>query len=279
MKIFTAQKTLSEYLLKEKKNGRSIGFVPTMGALHNGHLSLINGATEKTDLVVVSIFVNPTQFNDAKDLVNYPRPLDADLAKLNTVKCDVLFMPEVSEMYSENEYWEPDLDGLDIILEGKQRPGHYKGVTQIVNKLFNVVKPDIAFFGQKDYQQFLVISKLISITGSDIELVMCPIIREKDGLAMSSRNVLLSEEERQIALILSGVLNQAKKDFDDTTIVNLKSNAITSLKSTKGLSLDYFEVCDAKSLQPVINKNKKDIIALVAASIGSTRLIDNIILR
>lgn len=279
LKIFTTRKALSEYLSKERDNGRSIGFVPTMGALHNGHLSLIKNAAERTDLVVVSIFVNPTQFNDVKDLIKYPRPLDEDLAKLKTVKCDVLFIPEINEMYPENEYWEPDLEGLDLILEGKHRPGHYKGVTQIVKKLFDAIKPDVAFFGQKDYQQFLIVSKMVSKSGSDIELVMCPIIREKDGLAMSSRNVYLSDQEHHMALMLFRVLEQVKKDFEIKTVAELKNNAIRSLQATAGLSPEYFEICNSTSLEPVLNKKEKNIIALVAARIGSTRLIDNIILR
>jgi pantoate--beta-alanine ligase len=279
LKIFTTRKALSDYLSSERQNGKTIGFVPTMGALHEGHLSLIKNAEDRSNLIVVSIFVNPTQFNDLNDLKKYPRPLDADLDKLKTVKCDVLFMPEVNEMYSGNEYWEPDLEGLDTILEGKQRAGHYKGVTQIVKKLMDVIKPDLAFFGQKDYQQFLIISKMLSKSDSNVELVMCPTVREKDGLAMSSRNIHLSDKEHQTALTLSQVLKQAKIDFGILTLPKLKAKAINTLVATPGLELDYFEICDGLTLQPVITKDAKSIIALTAARIGSTRLIDNIILR
>lgn len=279
LKIFTTRKVLSDYLSSERQNGKTIGFVPTMGALHEGHLSLIKNAEERTDLIVVSIFVNPTQFNDLNDLRKYPRPLDADLEKLKTVKCDVLFMPEVDEMYSGNEHWEPDLEGLDTILEGKQRAGHYKGVTQIVKKLLDVIKPDVAFFGQKDYQQFLIISKMLSKSDSNIELIMCPTVREKDGLAMSSRNIHLSDKEHQTALTLSQVLKQAKIDFGILSLPELKAKAINTLMATPGLELDYFEICDGLTLQPVITKDAKSIIALTAARIGATRLIDNIILR
>lgn len=279
LKIFTTRREVSSYLSQQREGGKSIGFVPTMGALHQGHLSLINSASEKTDLVVVSIFVNPTQFNDIQDLEKYPRPVEADLERLRTVKCDVLFMPEVDEMYTQNEVWEPDLDGLDTVLEGKQRAGHYKGVTQIVKKLLDVIKPDVAFFGQKDYQQFLIISKMVSKSGLNVDLVMSPIIREEDGLAMSSRNVHLSDQEHQTALTLSRVLEQTKSNFSKTPIAELKTNAIKTLTTTPGLALDYFEICNGETLQPVSGKDEKSIVALVAARVGATRLIDNIILR
>lgn len=279
LKIFTTRTALSEYLSIEREQGKSVGFVPTMGALHEGHLSLIRTAAEKSDLVVVSIFVNPTQFNDLNDLKKYPRPIESDLKKLKSVKCDVLFMPEVSEMYSGDEVWEPQLDGLDTILEGKQRTGHYKGVTQIVKKLLDVVNPNMVFFGQKDYQQFLIISKMVSNSGMNMEIVMCPTVREKDGLAMSSRNIHLSDEEHQVALTLSRVLKQAKTDFTTLPISEIKAKAIKTLTSTPGLTLEYFEICDGSSLQPVITKDSDSIIALMAARVGPTRLIDNIIIR
>ena len=279
LKIFTTRTALSEYLSVEREQGKSIGFVPTMGALHEGHLSLIRTAAEKSDLVVVSIFVNPTQFNDINDLKKYPRPIESDLEKLKSVKCDVLFMPEVSEMYSGDEIWEPQLDGLDTILEGKQRTGHYKGVTQIVKKLLDVVNPNLVFFGQKDYQQFLIISKMVSNSGMNMEIVMCPTVREKDGLAMSSRNIHLSDAEHQVALTLSRVLKQAKTDFTTLSIPEVKAKAIKTLKSTPGLTLEYFEICDGSTLQPVLTKDSDSIIVLMAARVGPTRLIDNIIIR
>ncbi|MGB4774102.1 MAG: pantoate--beta-alanine ligase, partial [Daejeonella sp.] len=189
MKIVTTRLALSEYLKQRKLEGNIIGLVPTMGALHDGHLSLIEIAKSKTDLVVCSIFVNPTQFTDLNDLKNYPRPVETDINKLEAISCDVLFLPEVEEMYNKDEIWQLDLGGLDQVLEGKIRPGHYQGVTQIVYKLFEIVKPDFAFFGQKDYQQFMVISKMVNLLNMPVKLVVCPIIREDDGLAMSSRNI------------------------------------------------------------------------------------------
>lgn len=279
LKIFTTRRDLSSYLSQQREQGRSIGFVPTMGALHQGHLSLVKAAAERTDLVVVSIFVNPTQFNDVTDLERYPRPIEADIEKLRTVKCDVLFTPEVKEMYPETETWEPELDGLDLLLEGKQRAGHYKGVTQIVSKLLDVVKPDVAFFGQKDYQQFLIVSKMVAKSGLGIELVMAPIVREDDGLAMSSRNVHLSSDEHRTALALSRVLKRTKDDFNDKSIDELKANAINTLNAAPGLALDYFEICNGETLQPVHDKREKSIVALVAAHVGAIRLIDNIILK
>ena len=279
LKIFTTRQELSAYVSEQKEKGSSVGFVPTMGALHRGHLSLIDAAGSQTDLVVVSIFVNPTQFNDKKDLERYPRPVNADLEKLKTVKCDILFMPGVTEMYSGDEQWNPDLDGLDTVLEGEKRAGHYKGVTQIVKKLLDVVKPDKAFFGQKDFQQFLIISKMVAKSGLGTELVMCPIIREDDGLAMSSRNVHLSAGEHQTALALWLVLQKTKREFENKTIAELRADALQILNSTPGLTTDYFEICDSRSLEPVATKDTPGIIALVAAQVGSTRLIDNIILR
>jgi pantoate--beta-alanine ligase len=185
LKIFKTRQQLREYLDEARKTGKSIGFVPTMGALHNGHLSLIARAQQQTSLVVCSIFVNPTQFNDPKDLEKYPRPIESDIAKLEGAGCDVLFNPEVSEMYAGNEQWHLNIGELESLLEGASRPGHYQGVTQVVNKLFDIVQPDLAFFGQKDYQQYLVINKMIELLNLPVKLVMCPIEREPDGLAMS----------------------------------------------------------------------------------------------
>ncbi|MEO8794730.1 MAG: pantoate--beta-alanine ligase [Daejeonella sp.] len=279
MKIFHTRAALSDYLNTSKNNHLSVGLVPTMGALHNGHISLIDIAKQQTDVVVCSIFVNPTQFTDPKDLDNYPRPVEADISKLENANCDVLFMPSVSEMYQNNEKWNLDLSNLDDRLEGKFRPGHYQGVTQIVFKLFDTVKPDKAFFGQKDFQQFLVIQTMVQILKLDVELIMCPIIRENDGLAMSSRNIHLSAEEHKTALVLSKVLKHAQLDFDKKNIADLKQSATDQLNSVQGIDLEYFEICDAGDLNPVSDKSPGSIIALVAAKVGRIRLIDNIILK
>ena len=279
MKIFNTRASLSEFLKKEKADGKKIGFVPTMGALHQGHISLIDLAHKQSDLVVCSIFVNPTQFNDPKDLDRYPRPIDQDIQLLEKAACDVLFLPEVAEMYTAAETWHLALDGLDELLEGLHRPGHYQGVTQIVKKLFDTVEPDFAFFGQKDYQQFLVIEKMVQKLGLNVRLMMCPIIRETDGLAMSSRNVHLNPEERKNALALYQTLNWMKQQFELLSIQELQEQAQKQLLESPGIVLEYLEICDGENLQALQSKDVAKIVALVAAKVGQTRLIDNMILK
>jgi len=250
-----------------------------MGALHAGHLSLIKLARQKADVIVCSIFVNPTQFNDKKDLENYPRPVDDDIRKLEDVNCDILFIPEVNEMYNSAEKWKIDLGNFDQILEGKIRPGHYQGVTQIVKKLFDTIKPHYAFFGQKDYQQFMVISYMVKKLRIKIKLVLCPIIRESDGLAMSSRNIYLSPDDRKNALALFKGLSKAKELYKTKTIPQIKNEVNSYLYSAPGIELEYFEIFNANSFKAVSSKRSASLIALVAAKIGSIRIIDNIILK
>jgi pantoate--beta-alanine ligase len=248
-----------------------------MGALHQGHLSLIERAKHFNDKTICSIFVNPTQFNDPKDLLKYPRTIDQDISLLEQVDCDYLFKPEVDEIYDNNEQWHLAIGELEHLLEGKFRPGHYQGVTQVVYKLFNIVKPDTAYFGQKDYQQFLIISKMVEILNIPVKLVMCPIKREPDGLAMSSRNIHLTPEDRRHALILSKTLSWVEDDFDIHKIPQLKKEAELMIGNEPGVELDYFEIVNGDTLLPA-NKNSKSIVALVAAKVGKTRLIDNVIL-
>ena len=278
MKIFRTRTEVHIYIERLKLEGKRIGFVPTMGALHEGHLSLINAASEKSDTVVCSIFVNPTQFNDKTDLENYPRPIQNDVQKLEDAKCDVLFVPEVSEMYDSSDKWHIELSNLDNILEGEIRPGHYQGVTQIVKKLFDIIQPDYAFFGQKDFQQFVVISYMVRKLDVNVELIMCPIIREKDGLAMSSRNIYLSKEDRQNALSLFQSLSKAKAEFANLSLSQVKKNAIDRLSKASGIKLEYFELYDADTFTPALSKTSENIIALVAARVGNIRIIDNMIL-
>ncbi|MFD0750994.1 pantoate--beta-alanine ligase [Mucilaginibacter calamicampi] len=277
MKHFTTIQSLVQHLSGLHKKGLSIGFVPTMGALHNGHLSLIRIAQQQCDIVVCSIFVNPTQFNDPRDLEKYPRPIAEDIKKLEQVKADILFEPRVKEMYADNEHWHLPIGELEHLLEGASRPGHYQGVTQVVNKLFAIVKPDVAFFGQKDYQQFLVISRMVTLLNLPVKLIMCPIARETDGLAMSSRNVHLSATERQNALILSKTLNRVKHNFNSDDIWRLKLEAERAIAAQPGVELSYFEIADAETLHAA-TANTPHIVALVAAKVGNTRLIDNVIL-
>ena len=275
MKIFTTKKEIAQYFAQ--KDGKITGFVPTMGALHPGHLSLIEQAQQISSEVICSIFVNPTQFNDPKDLEKYPRPIAADISLLEQAGCDILFNPPVTEIYDDNEKWHLDIGELEHLLEGKFRPGHYQGVTQVVYKLFNIVKPDLAFFGQKDYQQFLVISKMVELLHMPVKLVMCPIQRESDGLAMSSRNIHLTAYDREHALILSKTLSWVKNNFDAGNIPAIKQQAELMVNNEPGIGLEYFEIVDGQTLRTA-NADTKNIVALVAARAGKTRLIDNMLI-
>jgi pantoate--beta-alanine ligase len=284
LKIFTTKKTFDGYLEKLRRERKTIGFVPTMGALHKGHLSLLAQAQQSSDVTVCSIFVNPTQFNDPMDLEKYPRPIASDISKLEKAGCDVLFNPDVNEMYAANEQWHLDIGELEGLLEGKFRPGHYQGVMQVVYKLFAIVKPDLAFFGQKDYQQFLVIQKMVDLLNLPVKLVMCPIQREADGLAMSSRNIHLSAEERQHALVLSRTLDWLKENLDPNKIDSVLEECKKRIDAEPGVKLDYFEIVHANDLHAATagnwnpdHKSTFDIVALVAAKVGNTRLIDNYI--
>jgi pantoate--beta-alanine ligase len=278
LKIFTTKKTLHSYLEKLRHERNTIGFVPTMGALHQGHLSLLAQAQQSSDVTVCSIFVNPTQFNDPKDLEKYPRPIESDISKLETAGCDVLFNPGVDEMYAVDEQWHLDIGELECLLEGKFRPGHYQGVTQVVYKLFTIVKPDLAFFGQKDYQQFLVIQKMVDLLNLPVKLVMCPILRNPDGLAMSSRNIHLSVEDRQHALVLSKTLNWFTRNIGGGNRKNIDliiEKCREMIGAESGVQLEYFEAVDASNLRPA-NENTSEMVVLVAAKVGNTRLIDNV---
>ncbi len=265
--------------LIEGKN--KVALVPTMGALHKGHLSLIEIAQQQAEIVVCSIFVNPTQFTDPKDLERYPRPLAHDIKMLNDAGCNVVFMPTVKEMYPlfpQPENWHIDLGPAEFLLEGEFRKGHYQGVTQIVKKLFDAVNPDIAFFGQKDFQQVLMIKNMVNVFNLQLEIISCPIIREEDGLAMSSRNIHLSATDRKNALVLSKALSYVKDHFEELSIAELLSAAKAMINNTPGVELDYFTIADGSTLLPIANKSAKNSVALVAAKVGDTRLIDNMLL-
>ena len=270
---------MAEYILNIRSQNKTIGFVPTMGALHRGHISLLDIASQLTDIVVCSIFVNPTQFTNARDLEKYPRPIEHDISLLKASHCDVLFLPSEAEMYSLNEKWHIDLGYLETILEGQFRPGHYQGVTQIVKKLIDVVSPDYMFMGQKDFQQVVVLDYMIKKINLPVEVVMCPIIREPDGLAMSSRNIHLTEIGRKVAANLSIALKATQDNFELMDIQSLILHAQKHLAGIDNLKPEYFEICDAKTLIPTKNKDPESIIALVAVKVGSIRLIDTIILK
>jgi pantoate--beta-alanine ligase len=278
LKQFTTKRELRQHLDEIRRTGKTIGLVPTLGALHLGHLSLIALAKQQSDVVVCSIFVNPTQFNDPTDLAKYPRPIVSDIEKLEQANCDILFNPDVNEIYADNEQWHLNIGEMESLLEGKFRPGHYQGVTQVVYKLFDIVKPNVAFFGQKDYQQFLVINKMVGIMHMPVNLVMCPIQREPDGLAMSSRNIHLSADDRKHSLILSKTLNWVKDNFDSSKIAELKGKAESWISAEADVELAYFEIADGDNLHHA-NEHTRNIVALVAAKVGNTRLIDNMIIK
>lgn len=278
MKIIKTQLELSGYLDSFRKNNFRLGLVPTMGALHKGHLSLIEQSKLICDFTVVSIFVNPTQFNNPDDLLKYPKPIAEDTKMLEQAGCDILFLPEVNEMYQNHEEWNYEVGALNKILEGEFRPGHYKGVTQIVFKLFDLVKPTVAFFGQKDYQQFLVIKKMNDDLNLGIELVACPIIREANGLAMSSRNMRLNDVQREKALTLYQSLLFVKENYYRYSIDELLEKAIEFYQNDEDLKLEYFKICDQNTLLDKQINDNESAIALVACLVGETRLIDNMML-
>lgn len=279
MKVINTIAALKSLLEPIKLGQQKIALVPTMGALHKGHVSLINIAQQYADVVVCSIFVNPTQFTDPKDLEKYPRPLEHDMQMLREAGCDVVFMPSVKEMYPGPENWHIDLGPAEFLLEGEFRKGHYQGVTQIVKKLFDAVKPDLAFFGQKDFQQVLMIENMVAYFKLPVQIISCPIIREDDGLAMSSRNIHLNETDRKNALVLSRALSYVKDHFEEKTIPELLQRAKDMISEVDGVELDYFTIANGKTLLPENNKNQSDLVALVAAKVGQTRLIDNMLLN
>lgn len=276
MKIITTRNELLEELAVSRLKSTTIGFVPTMGALHAGHLSLLEASKSENELTVCSVFVNPTQFTNAEDLAAYPRPVESDIRMLTDSGVDLLFMPEPSEMYSDNDYWHIDLGNIDSMLEGKYRPGHFQGVTQIVHKFFTLIKPDSAYFGLKDYQQVLVITKMVQVMNLPVKIVYCPIIREPDGLAMSSRNIHLSPEYRRAALLLSKALFIAASEYSNYSVAETVQRALITLSANELLQVEYFSIVDAQTLLPVVNwTDSATIIALLAVNAGHTRLIDN----
>ncbi|MBB1644215.1 pantoate--beta-alanine ligase [Sphingobacterium sp. UME9] len=282
MEIFKTKASLQAYLQEARSTGQKIALIPTMGALHEGHLSLLNYAKPISDIRVCSIFVNPTQFNDPKDLEKYPRPIENDIRLLESVDCDILFLPNVDEMYPDkNEAWHLDLGELDQIWEGEKRPGHFQGVTQVVYKLFTLVQPDIACFGQKDFQQVMVIKRMIAMKDLAIQLAICPIIRDQDGLALSSRNARLSEAGKRTALALSRSLQYVKDHIHDAIpLAEIKDKALQILTDTDGLSVEYFALCESSTLKEVDHIDfSKQHVALVTAWVEGVRLIDNMILN
>jgi len=281
LEIFKTKAALKAFLQPLKASAKKIALVPTMGALHNGHISLIKLAQQNADVIICSIFVNPTQFTDPKDLEKYPRPIEHDLAMLADAGCNAVFMPNVEEMYPNgaDEAWHIDLGKAEFLLEGEFRKGHYQGVTQIVKKLFDAVEPDVAMFGQKDFQQVFMIKNMLSYFKLPITIITCPIIREDDGLAMSSRNIHLSTEERLHSLVLSKSLQFVVDHFDEYPLAELVDKAKAYYQGIEGVELDYFTIADGNTLEPAKSKDEDNLVALVAAKVGSTRLIDNMIIK
>lgn len=273
---------LSAVLCDLKKSGLQIGFVPTMGALHEGHLSIIRQCKHENDICVASIFINRTQFNDKNDFDKYPRIVEADIKKLEEAGCDIVFTPDEEEIYPRNDFSKTiiDLGYTGTVLEAAHRPGHFDGVVTIVHKLFEIVQPHKAYFGQKDYQQCQVVKKMTEHFKSDIRLVFCETVREKDGLAMSSRNMLLNPDERNLAPIIYRTLSMAKKLLMEKSIAEVKDWAQNTLRRENLINFEYFEIVDADTLKPIISLNEAEhIIICTALKIGNTRLIDNIIVK
>ncbi len=279
MEIYKTKKEVNQRVNQLKDQGKSVGFVPTMGALHEGHLSLVRCSKKDNDITVVSIFVNPTQFNDPKDFQRYPRMLDRDIELLEKENVDILFAPDEKEMYPEPDTRQFDFGHLDKILEGKYRPGHFNGVAQIVSKLFEAVPAHRSYFGRKDYQQYLIIKELVRryMPNLDMEIVPCPIIREKDGLAMSSRNLLLTPDQRRSAALISQTLFRARELKDIMSVEEVKRFVIDTIDADPNLKTEYFEIADAQTLLPIENWDEADnIIGLIAVYDGEIRLIDNV---
>ena len=283
MEIYNTVQTLQQRLYQLSRAGEKIGFVPTMGALHEGHLTLILDAMEENDTVVCSIFVNPTQFNDPNDLIKYPRPIEKDIQMLQSVGCQILFLPEVEEIYPQ-DLVEPefDLNGLDLPMEGAKRPGHFKGVVRVVYRLLDIVKPDSLYLGQKDFQQYSIIAQMLRQMNSRIRLVRVPIVREIDGLAMSSRNVRLSENGRELAPILYKVLQELEY-YVNSQPFPIPKNALAlaqELFNKHGIeNIDYFEIVDGNTLKELHSFEDSNFAVVCAVIIiDGVRLLDNVIL-
>ena len=275
-------KTILELQQKtaELKGNGTVGFVPTMGALHRGHLSLVEKATSENQVVVVSIFVNPTQFNDPKDLERYPRTLEKDLELLAPTGCQLVFAPDAKEVYPEQDTRKFNFGKLEEVMEGKHRPGHFNGVAQVVSKLFNMVQPDKAYFGLKDFQQLAIVKNMVKQLNLPVEIVPCPIVREESGLAMSSRNELLSADERKNAAVIYKSLTEAKELSRSISVKELEKRVAENINLNPFLTVEYVEIVDDELLQPVKSWDEKNTkVACVAVFCGKVRLIDNVVLN
>lgn len=279
MKVLKTVNSLREIIKQAKSHNQIIGFVPTMGALHQGHLSLVKMSKNQSDITIVSIFVNPTQFNNPNDLKNYPRNTETDLNLLSTLldENDIVFIPDVEEMYPKNNNRVFDFGNLETVMEGKHRKGHFNGVATIVSKFFDIVEPDKSFFGEKDFQQVAIIKNLVVQYQYPVEIIACPTIRENDGLAMSSRNLLLSNSERNKVNLISEILQKSKLKKNKLSVKELKNWVVKNINQIQSLEVEYFEIADDIHLQSIENWSQDTgKVGCIAVHVGNIRLIDNI---
>ena len=282
MQIITTKSELTRQVAACLRQGKTIGFVPTMGALHQGHASLIQRACSENEVCYVSVFVNPTQFNNAEDLAKYPRNLEKDAALLESLGVHFVFAPTPDEMYTKEEMQESfsfDFNGLDEVMEGKMRPGHFNGVVQVVSRLFELVRPTRAYFGEKDFQQLAIIRHMVERSSlssqfSDLQIIGCPSVRESSGLAMSSRNERLSEEEKQTAIAISQTLISSMKWAKTDSVAEVQQRVIDTINAIEGLEVEYYEIVDKTTLQPT--DTFQNAVGCVTVYCGPVRLIDNI---
>ena len=281
MILFKKATDINAYLLKRREKGNSIGFIPTMGALHPGHISLLNTSKKSDSISVCSIFVNPAQFNDAKDFDNYPSTIEKDVDALEKAGCDVLFLPTLTEIYPDGTAYieKYELGYLETVLEGKYRPGHFQGVCMVVDRLLNIIAANELYIGQKDYQQCMVIKKLIKLKQIKTHINICPTLRETDGLAMSSRNVRLADRDRKQALKIFETLLFIKNNLNPGDLKRLKQLSVQNLKDA-GFTVDYVEIANAGNLKIIDDwDGNTKLVAVAAAFLGNVRLIDNMLLQ
>ncbi|MBP3845830.1 MAG: pantoate--beta-alanine ligase [Prevotella sp.] len=279
MKVFDRIVDLQNQLFEDRKQGKEIGFVPTMGALHEGHASLVKRSVKENEITVVSVFVNPTQFNDKNDLKNYPRTLDADCALLEKCGADYVLAPSVEEMYPTPDTRQFEYPPVSTVMEGAHRPGHFNGVCQVVSRLFYIVKPTRAYFGEKDWQQIAVVKAMVRHLGLEVQIVECDIVRDKDGLAKSSRNTLLSADERAIAPAIYKALKESVKYAKNHTVTETHDKVVNDINSVDGLDVEYFSIVDGNTLQDIANWEDSDyVVGCITVYCGKTpiRLIDHI---
>jgi len=279
MEIVKTTKVLQDLVIALKTKGKSIGFVPTMGALHEGHLSLVKRCIADNDICVVSIFVNPTQFNNKEDLEKYPRTLERDALLLAESGVDIVFAPSEKEIYPEPDTRQFDFGQLDKVMEGVHRPGHFNGVAQVVSRLFTIVKPDKAYFGQKDFQQLAIIREMVKQLNLPVQIIAMPIVRDASGLAMSSRNERLTSAQKSLAANIYKVLTDSKENmYLKLPVGQTLDKVINTLNSYEGLTVEYFEIVDGSTLQPLYEWDDSDyVVGCIAVFCGDVRLIDNIV--